>query len=176
MATKEVQLIIGGKTKRSRWTKEVVVGFDDLPEASREFIIRYGLKQYIADGTASAETEAQFVGGIETRIAKLKAADFTRTRGETKAKPDTETSRATALVRAEIKKRLAAANLTADKDKIAEAVKAVMDSETAREPFMAEAKRQLAQEAKMSAPDDVMAGLLAELVGAKDEPTVDSAA
>jgi hypothetical protein len=79
----EYKLNIGGKTKRSQAGQhEVIIDFDALPEASKDFIIRYGLKQYLADGMAGATEPSAAKAGINARVTKLKEANFERTRGE----------------------------------------------------------------------------------------------
>lgn len=159
-----ITLQIGGNTKRSKFQpKEVSIDWAKLPEASQDFLIRYGLKQYLADGTAGEETQAAFEAQIEARMERLAKADFTRTRGEASVKTDTEALRATKLVRDDIRKRIKAAGLEGvSKDKVAELVAAIMGDETKSAPFRQEAKRQLESEAKLAqaTPDDLLKDLL----------------
>lgn len=162
------ELTIGGDTKRSSKGKHpVTIDWDALPDASQEFVIRYGLKQYLADGMAGAEDEAEAKAGVAERKRKLIEADFSRTRGEGSDKPDTVDTRALKLARAFIREKLKAANAQADKDKIAEAAKALIEAD---ESFRKEAKKQLDAEAKSKenlggAADAVLADILAAAAG-----------
>ncbi len=113
MTMQQIVLTIGGNTKRSRFTHEAKVDWEKLPEESRAFIIRYGVKQYLADGTAGAETEAEFKAGVDSRVAKLLAADFTRAKGEGNAKPDTPEGRALKLAKAFLREQIKTANAKA---------------------------------------------------------------
>lgn len=166
-----IQLTIGGKSKRSRLGQHsVAIEWDKLPDASQLFVINYGLRQYLADATAGAGTEADAKAGIESRVRKLQDADFSRTRGEAADKPDTVEGRFLKLARADIRERLKAANQTVEKEKIADAAKALLakkDEHPLAKKLFAEAKRQIDAEAKakdtLAAEDgaDILADLLA---------------
>lgn len=160
-----IELIIGGKTARSTLGQHPVkIDWETLPSASVDFIVNYGLKQYLADAMAGAENEADAKAKIEGRLAKLVAGDMSRTRGEGKDAPDTEGSRALKLARAAIRTAMKAANVKADKEAINEAASKMVASD---DSWLAKAKAQLAEETKLSAGVDI-SGLLA-LVAAKKE-------
>lgn len=108
---------------------ERTVDFESLPEASKAFVIRYGITQYVADGAAGATNDAEFVEGIDTRITKLREADFSRTAGEPGATDDPEVL-ATAIAREEIGARIKAQkekdpSFTLTKEQRAKAVEAL---------------------------------------------------
>lgn len=148
-------LTIGGQTKRSTLGQHTVeLDWDAMPEASKDFVTRYGLKQYIADGMAGAADEAAAKAGVETRVAKLLSGDLTRTKGEAKDAPDSIGSRAMKLASATIRAAMKAKGLKADKD----AVKAAATQLVASQPKWTEdAKAQLETEAGMSAGVDLKA-------------------
>lgn len=50
------------------------VDFDALPPAGREWVIRYGMTQLLADAWASAKTEEARAEKARVRIAKLRGA------------------------------------------------------------------------------------------------------
>lgn len=162
--TKNIELVIGGNTKRSRTGQHPVsIDFDALPEASQSFIVSYGLKQYLADGMAGAESEADAKAGVEARVAKLQSGDLSRARGEGTAKADTVEGRALKLARDAIRASLKAANQTADKELIAEAAKEFVKTDPS---FMKEAKKQLDQEAKAKetlSGSDALSAIMAKL-------------
>lgn len=143
-----IQLTIGGDTKRSKKGKHPVkIDWNALPDASQFFIINYGLRQYLADGMAGAETEAEAAAAIAERTRKLTEADFSRTRGEGTSKPDTVDVRALRLAKEFLRNRLKEANQTVEKDKIAEAAAKLVETSTPMD-WKAEAKKQLDAEAK----------------------------
>lgn len=88
----------------------------DLPEASREFLLAYGYKQYIADGAAVSkfdsdgteltddEMEAAKVEGADKRFANVQSGDFTRTASRDPVEVETRRV-AQAWLRAECKAR-----------------------------------------------------------------------
>lgn len=155
-------ITVGGSTKRSKFAPATVsVEFDKLPEASREFIIRYGLKQYLADGVAGVETQDEFNAGVTERTTKLEKGDLSRER-KASAKVDDETGRTIKLVREMIRGKIKGANLKVEKEAFDAMVEKFLSDESKTAPFRAEAERQLAQEAKASAAS---ADLLAELMG-----------
>lgn len=162
--TNMINLTIGGNTKRSRTGQHPVgIDWDALPEASKSFIVSYGLKQYLADGMAGAEDEAQAAEGVKARVAKLLSGDLIRARGEGTAKADTVEGRALKLAREAIRASLKAANQTADKELIAEAAKEFIKTD---ESFMKEAKKQLDQEAKAKetlSGSDALSAIMAKL-------------
>lgn len=141
-----IELMIGGKTKRSTTGQHPVkIDWNNLPDASQEFVIKYGLKQYLADGMAGAENEATAKAGVEARVKKLLEADFTRTSGEGLSAPDTEDGRAMKLAKSAIRAALKAKNSAATKEAIDAAARKMVDG---NEKWKAEAKKQLAAEAK----------------------------
>ena len=154
-------LTIGGKTARSKYTPHTVhIDFDLLPEASRDFVIRYGLKQYLADGVAGVENQAEFDAGVIERATKLEKGDLTRERKASHS-VDGPTARTIKLVKEMIRGKIKAAALKVEKDAFEAMVDKFVADEVKVAPFRAEAERQLAQEAKASAAS---ADLLAELM------------
>lgn len=159
-----IELTIGGNTKRSRFKPLAVsVDWNALPDNAQAFVIAYGLRQYLADGMAGAESEAEAHNGATDRLAKLKSGDLSRARGTPSDKPDTVETRAMKLAREFIRTKLKAANKTAEKEKIAEAAKKLVDTQ---DKWKAMAKEQLDAEAKAKAAlaDDETADLLADLL------------
>ncbi len=156
-------ITVGGKTKRSNNGQHTVaVDWDNLPAESRAFVITYGLKQYLADGAAGAGSNAELVDGVNARAAKLANADFTRTRGDGPAKPDTEERIALRLAKELIREAAKAKNATLDKDAVEAAAKTFLASDHEKaKAILAEAKRQISAKAKVneSAGEDVLASL-----------------
>lgn len=162
--THVITLKIGGTTKRSRFEpKPVSLDWDNLPDASQKFVIEYGLRQYLADAMAGAESQSEAYDNIDERVGKLTSGDLSRTKGEAKAKPDTEESRAIKLAAAFIRDQLKQANAKAEAAQIKEAAQALVEADPA---YLKEAKRQLAEEAKLKAaePSDAAAGVLASIL------------
>lgn len=158
-------LIIGGQTKRSTLGQHPVkIDWDAMPDASKDFVIRYGLKQYLADGMAGAENVDAAKAGVDGRAAKLASGDLTRTRGEGKEAPDTEGSRALKLAKATIRKAMAAANVKATKEAVAEAATKMVASD---EKWLKQAREQLADEAKLGQDVDI-SDLIALAAGAAE--------
>lgn len=153
-----IELTIGGQTKRSKFApKAVAVDFAALPQASQDFIVRYGLKQYLADGVAGAESQEDFNTGVEERLGKLKSGDLTRTKGDGAKKPDTETGRAQKLAKDAIRAKIKAAGLETTPEQREEIFAKFFADEEKMKPFAAEAKRQLAAE---KATGDILEGLI----------------
>lgn len=156
-------LTIGGNTKRSKLGQhKVEIDFDALPQASKSFVIAYGLKQYIADGMAGANDETDAASGVSERVRKLKEADFARTRGES-TNVDSVEQRAIKLAKAAIRTALKAKNAKADKEQIDTAAKAYVE----RDPqWKLKAKEQLDFEATLAEQvtneeeDSILADLL----------------
>lgn len=158
------ELSLGGQTKRSKVQPFArKVEWNTLPDASQDFIVRYGLKQYLADAMAGASDQADAEAKVDARVAKLVSGDLSRTKGEGGDKPDTEQGRALKLARQAIRDKLKAGNRTATKEQIAEAAKVLVEKDPR---FTKEAKRQLAEEAKAKAAlaDDETADILADLL------------
>jgi len=160
-----IELTIGGTTKRSNNGQHTVsVDWDALPEESRAFVIRYGLKQYLADGAAGAGSNEELVNGVNERVRKLAEADFQRTRGEGAAKPDTEERIALRLAKELIRAKAKAASVTLPKEKVEAAAVAFLAKDTDdAKAIKAEAKRQMQAKAKLATSDAGADDLLAEL-------------
>ena len=161
-----IELTIGGKTTRSlNGQHTVTVDWENLPEPSRSFIIRYGLKQYLADGAAGAANHDELVGGVDARMTKLANADFQRTRGDGSAKLDTEERIALRLAKEMIRAKLKANKLEAPKEKVEAAAVALLAKDTDEaKGIKAEAKRQMTAKAKLAEASDAGAdAMLAEL-------------
>lgn len=161
-------LTLGGQTKRSQiaqFTRNVE--WNGLPDNAQEFIVRYGLKQYLADAHAGATEQSDAEAKVDARIAKLISGDLTRTRGDTD-KPDTETGRALKNAKAAIRKALKDANKTADKETIANAAKAAVEKNP---KWLADARKQLEAERKASEDTD-LDDILSDILGG-DEPDLE---
>lgn len=160
-STMTVELTIGGNTKRSTTGQHPVkVEFHQLPDASQDFIIRYGLKQYLADGTAGATSVEEAATGVNDRLAKLISGDLTRTRGD-KEPVDTVETRAVKIVKGVIAQQAKAKGVKLSKEQVAATVKAVMDNEDKAKQYRAQAKKELDQLAKFGEDDDILAGIIA---------------
>lgn len=160
-----IELTVGGKTKRSSNGQHTVqIDWENLPDESRAFIVRYGLKQYLADGAAGAGSNAELVAGVDARMVKLANADFTRTRGDGPAKPDTEERIALRLAKELIRAKAKAANVTLPKEKVDAAAAAFLekDSDDAK-AIKAEAARQMKAKAKLAETDAGADAFLAEM-------------
>lgn len=161
-----IDLTVGGKTKRSNNGQHTVtIDWENLPDESRTFIVRYGLKQYLADGAAGAANHDELVSGVTARMEKLAKADFARTRGDGPAKPDTEERITLRLLKEAIRAAAKAQNVTLPKEKVEEAAKAL--AANAEHPrtveAVKEAKRQMAAKAKMTDSAADADTILAEL-------------
>jgi hypothetical protein len=166
MTIQQVALTIGGETKRSNKGKhDVAIDWQALPEQSQDFIIRYGLKQYLADSMASSANEAEAKVAIEERLKKLVSGDLTRTRTASGDKPDTVELRALKNVKALIRSMAKTAGKEVTKEQVESAAKLYLAGEKGK-PFYAEAKRQLEAEAALAqgVADDEQADLLADLL------------
>lgn len=163
-----IELMIGGNTARSTLGQHPVkIDWDALPDISQAFIVRYGLKQYLADGMAGAESVEDAATGVEARVAKLLAGDLSRT---AKEGVDSTTARAMKLARAFIRAKVKAGDLAygsaikqAVDDGDAEDEKGAVDViakalVNAQPKWKAEATEQLKQEAEsakaLQATDD----------------------
>lgn len=161
-----IELNIGSTSKRSRFTpKPVSIDFDALPEASRSFVIAYGLRQYLQDAQAGAENEAEAHSNVDARIAKLQSGDLARTRGEGLSKPDTVETLSIKLAKEFLRNALKEAKATATKEQIAEAAQELVKTD---QSFAKEAKKQLdAKKALNSETSEtktsVLAGLMAKI-------------
>lgn len=158
-----LNITVGGTTKRSNNGQHAVaIDWDNLPAESRAFIVTYGLKQYLADGAAGAANNDELVAGVNARVEKLAKADFTRTRGDGPAKPDTEERIALRMAKEVIRAALKAKNAEADKDKVEAMAKAFLAGENPKaKDILKEAKRQMEAKAKVAdnAAEDILAGL-----------------
>lgn len=160
-----IELVIGGNTARSKTGQHPVnVEWDKLPDASKDFIQRYGLKQYLADGMAGCENVADAKAGIEARVAKLLSGDLTRTKGEASIKTDSPEGRALKNAKAAIRQAMKEANIS-QKD-MAEAIAEAAQAQVANDPtWLEEATAELAMEKKKAGKLDLSA-LLAKKAGA----------
>lgn len=168
------ELVIGGNTKRSKTGQHPVkVDFDALPEASRAFVTRYGLKQYLADGMAGCENVADAKAGIDARLAKLLSGDLTRTKGEVSAKTDTPLGRAIKNAKVAVIAAMKEANISTKdmKEAILEAAKDQVESDPT---WLEEATAELAMEQKKAGKIDLSKLLLKKAGNAEDaEPDED---
>lgn len=155
-------LTIGGNTKRSKTGQHKVnIDFGALPPESQTFIVRYGLKQYLADGMAGATTEAEAAEGVNQRVAKLLAADFTRTRGES-GPTDDEATLAKQIAREEIRTALKAKGVKLPKERVGELVDALFTRDETR--LRKEAAKRIADRKKAAEAlslDDILGDIVA---------------
>lgn len=106
-------MTIGGTTARSKFTpKAVEVDFDKMAEASRDFLLRYGWKQYVSDGVAGAKSQAEFDEGVAERLEKIATSNFSRAKGERDGLVDDVETLASQKARAIIKTALKAKGVT----------------------------------------------------------------
>ncbi len=170
-----LEMTIGSTGKRARFEpKTVQLDLAAMPKESIEFALAYGLKQYIADGAAGSEDQAGFNLGVDQRVRKLLEADFSRTRGEGQAKPDSEEVRARKLAAMAIREKLKAAGAKADAKAINEAAAKMVAADP---KWTKAAAKQLADEARLREAEaeaddglgDIMAGLLADAGGNAEE-------
>jgi hypothetical protein len=165
-----VALQIGRTGEKAKFQgREVTIDLAKLPLESVAFALAYGLKQYIADGTAGSEDQKGYDLGIDQRLKKLAEADFARAAGEAKGpRTDTPEGRARKLAADAIRKHLKANNLTADAKAINEAAAKKAEAEP---KWLKLAKSQLAAEQALQddlladGEDDIMAGLVANAAG-----------
>lgn len=166
-----MQLTIGGNTKRSKLgTFDVELpDFDVLPEKTRDFVIAYGLKQYLADGMAGAADRSAAQEGIDKRVTKLVEGDFTRTRGES-TKVDSVDQRALKLIRQFIRDQAKAQSLKLDKEQVDETAALYLESPKGQK-YRDIAERQLAEERAIQnepdedAGDDILGNLFSSVMG-----------
>jgi hypothetical protein len=167
-----INLTIGGTTKRSNNGQTAVeIDWENLPQASREFIVAYGLKQYLADGAAGAQSHDELVQGVAERVRKLETADFQR-KGSGAERGDTETTLALKFAREAIRAACKAQNMAAPaKEKLAEMAKGLIESNP---KYRKDAQAELARRAKATeafAGDEAMQALLADMLLGEDEST-----
>jgi hypothetical protein len=159
-----VSLQIGRTGEKAKYQGRVV-SFDlaTMPPASLLFALEYGLRQYVADGTAGSEDQTGYDVGIDQRLKKLAEGDFSRAKGERQAKADTAEARAVKNAISAIKAKLAQANVKAEAKVIKErAEKMVGDNPK----WLADARKQLAEEAKMA---EGFEDILGDLLGVGDD-------
>lgn len=155
---------IGGATKRSKFAPVTVeVDFTTLPQASQDFLVAYGIKQYLADGVAGAESDQDFNEGVAARLAKMKDGTVgVRGSGEGKGPTDSVEVLARQLARQAINAALKAQGI--DKPE-AEAMNAAITQLLASDngaAFRTEAATQIeARKAKTASLSGVLAGLFA---------------
>lgn len=152
-----INLTIGGNTKRSKLGQhEAVIDWNQVPDEAQAFIIRYGLKQYLADGIAGAETVEDAAEGVKERVRKVLEADFARARGEGSAKPDSVEVRALRLAKDAVKAKAKAGNVKLDKEQIEETAKAWI---AASPKFTKQAEAELAAAAALLEDDFEIPGM-----------------
>lgn len=157
----ELVLQIGRTGEKAKFQgREVKLDLAKLPAASLSFALAYGLKQYIADGTAGSEDQNGYDLGLQQRLDKLAEGDFTRKATASGPKSDTPEGRAKKLAVAAIRAKLQAAGQKADAAKINEAASKMVEAQPI---WLERARKALAEEAKLAdAADigDIMEGLL----------------
>lgn len=158
----ELTIQIGRTGEKAKFQgKEVKIDLTKLPMASIVFALTYGLKQYIADGTAGSEDQTGYNVGIQQRLDKLAEGDFTRKSGEREAKGDSPEGRAKKMAVAAIKAKLAASGAKADTKAINEAAAKMVEAQPV---WLEKAKKALQEEAKMAEAADV-GDILNDLLG-----------
>lgn len=171
-ASGSLTLTIGRDSDKAKFkARTVTIDLHTLPNESLAFALHYGLKQYIADGTAGSADQGGFDVGVDQRVKKLKEADFRRASGERGPKQDTPESLALKNATAALRKRLAAAGQKAD----ASAIKAAAQKAVEANPkWVADAKKELAERAKLIDSldlGDILGDLLGMTEGDADEST-----
>lgn len=160
-----VELQIGRTGEKAKFQGRIVkIDLTTLPAESVAFALHYGLKQYIADGTAGSEDQAGYDLGIDLRLKKLAEADFRRAAGERGPRADTPESRAKKLAAKAIRDKLAAAGQKAEPAKINEAATKMVEAQPV---WLERARKQLADEAKL-ANDADLGDILGDILGLAD--------
>lgn len=158
-------LQIGRTGEKAKYQGRLVtIDLSALPTESVRFALEYGLKQYIADGTAGSEDQTGYDVGIDQRLRKLAEGDFTRASAERGPKADTAEGRAKKLAVAAIRSKLEAAGQKADAKAINEAAGKMV---AAQPVWLERARKALAEEAKMAAATDID-DILADMLGLVD--------
>lgn len=161
-----VQLAIGRTGEKAKFQGRVIeLDLTKLPREAIAFALQYGLKQYIADGTAGSEDQAGYDLGIKQRLEKLASGDFSRAAGERGPRADTPEGRAKKMAVTAIRAKLAAAGQKADAAKINEAAAKMVEAQPV---WLERAKKALAEEAKLAESAD-MGDILADLAGLVDD-------
>lgn len=164
-----IALTIGGNTKRSKTGQHSVeVPLALLPAESLAFVIRYGLKQYLADGMAGATTEAEAAEGIAARMEKLAKADFSRTRGESGPTDDVATL-AKRIAREEVQTKVKAHGVKLPKERMAEIVAALFERDEKRLRTEAEKRIKARNDAVEGMSIDELLGDVLGITGEADE-------
>ncbi len=157
-----VEITIGRDSEKAKFQpKKVTIDLSKLPADALAFALHYGLKQYIADGTAGSADQTGFNVGVDQRVKKLEEADFRRSAGERAAKADTPEGLALKNAIAALRKRLSEAGQKAD----AKAIKEAAEKAVAANPkWIKQATKELAERAKLLEDDD-FADILGDIVG-----------
>lgn len=162
-----VRLQIGRTGEKAKFQGRMVeIDLAKLPVESIAFALQYGLKQYIADGTAGSEDQAGYDLGIDQRIRKLAEADFKRATGERAPKADTPERRAFKMATDAIKAKLKAAGQDATADKVKAAAAKMVESQP---QWLAKAKAAIEAERKLAEEMDLGDVGLDDLLGLTDE-------
>jgi hypothetical protein len=158
----ELVLQIGRTGEKAKFQgREVKIDLRTIPAASLAFALQYGLKQYIADGTAGSEDQTGYDVGIDQRLAKLAEGDFTRKTGERATRADTPEGRAKKLAVAAIRAKLQAAGQKADVAKINEAAAKMVEAQPV---WLERAKKMLKEEAALADSADI-GDVLGDMLG-----------
>lgn len=150
----------GGRKRKNgadpfaKFSRNVV--WADLPDTSKLFIVQYGVQQYTADGMNTATTDSEAMAGVDSRLAKLAAGDFTRERGEPGVTNDPEVL-ANSIAREELSALIAAQKLSLTKEQRAAATVAYRAKEATR--LVALATKRIADRTANAAAFDLSAFL-----------------
>ena len=157
-------LTIGGATKRSKaGSYDVNVDFDGLPAASQQFLIAYGIKQYLADGAAGTTTNEDLKAGVDERLTKMKEGTVKTRTSSGKGPSDNVDVVAKQLATRLIRDKAKAKGVTLTKEKLAELVEKLLNLQgedfkrQAAEEI--EARKARAAEVAEMADDDAFADL-----------------
>lgn len=157
-----VTITIGRDSDKAKFkAKTVEIDLSKLPADSLAFALHYGLKQYIADGTAGSADQTGFDVGVDMRVKKLAEADFRRAAGERGPRADTPQSLAVKLATEALRKQLAAKGAKADAKAITEAAKKAVEANPA---WIKRAEKELAERAKLAETLD-LGDILGDLIG-----------
>lgn len=128
------------------------IDWDNLPETSRDYFIRYGLKKALNDSMAGAENDAEAEALVDKRIAKV----LEGTMGTREVGPrDPVAAAAKAIAETKVKNALKAKGKKLSDADIPALVKALLAKDLASEdqPIHTEARRQAEAVADVPAID-----------------------
>ena len=163
-----INLTIGSK-RSSYEPQAVTIDWDKLPDASKAFVIQYGLKQYLADGVAGAESQEAFNNGIATRKTKLvEGTCGVRATGEKGPTNDPETL-AKQMARTDVRETAKAKQAKLTKEQVEAAALKLFEAK--KDSYLAKAKKEIEERKARAAEaaESVLDDILADVLGLQDE-------